>query len=136
VCSNGADALKQYEGDKEVIEAAMEAGDILQQLQQSRGSSVSSPGSSAGASSSSGSSAAGASGPLGALEQQLGVKPEQLMQRLMARPDLLAKIQDPEVHAALVEVSQKPWKLVKYLFNSKVMAAVKDMKGLLQEPSR
>jgi len=33
-CSNGADALKKYEGDKDIIEAAMEAGDILQQLQQ------------------------------------------------------------------------------------------------------
>lgn len=34
--SNGADALKKYEGDKDIIEAAMEAGDILQQLQQER----------------------------------------------------------------------------------------------------
>lgn len=33
-CSNGADALKKYEGDKEIIEAAMEAGDILQELQE------------------------------------------------------------------------------------------------------
>lgn len=33
LCSNGADALKKYEGDKDIVEAAMEAGDILQQLQ-------------------------------------------------------------------------------------------------------
>jgi hypothetical protein len=33
-CSNGADALKKYQGDKDIVEAAMEAGQILQQLQQ------------------------------------------------------------------------------------------------------
>lgn len=33
-CSNGPDALKNYSGDKDVVEAAMEAGDIIQQLQQ------------------------------------------------------------------------------------------------------
>lgn len=32
ICSNGADALKKYEGDKDMVEAAMEAGEILQQL--------------------------------------------------------------------------------------------------------
>jgi hypothetical protein len=32
-CSNGADALKKYQGDKDIVEAAMEAGQILQQLQ-------------------------------------------------------------------------------------------------------
>lgn len=33
-CSNGAGALKKYQGDKDIIEAAMETGQILQQLQQ------------------------------------------------------------------------------------------------------
>jgi hypothetical protein len=33
-CSNGPDALKKYSGDQEVVEAAMEAGDIIQQVQQ------------------------------------------------------------------------------------------------------
>lgn len=34
---------------------------------------------------------------MAAVEQQLGVSPQELMQRLMSRPDLLAKVQDPEV---------------------------------------
>jgi hypothetical protein len=33
-CSNGPEALKKYSGDQEVVEAAMEAGDIIQQVQQ------------------------------------------------------------------------------------------------------
>lgn len=33
-CSNGADALKKYQGDKDIVEAAMEAGQVLQQLQE------------------------------------------------------------------------------------------------------
>lgn len=37
------------------------------------------------------------SSSMAAIEQQLGVKPQDLMQRLMSRPDLLAKVQDPEV---------------------------------------
>jgi len=49
-------------------------------------------GSAGGASSESSSSSS-----MAAIEQQLGVKPQDLMQRLMSRPDLLAKVQDPEV---------------------------------------
>lgn len=37
-CSNGPEALKKYEGDKDIIEAAMEAGDIIQQMQQEQAS--------------------------------------------------------------------------------------------------
>jgi hypothetical protein len=33
VCRLGPEALKQYEGDKDVLEAAMEAGTIIQQMQ-------------------------------------------------------------------------------------------------------
>jgi hypothetical protein len=39
------------------------------------------------------------------VEQQLGVSPEQLMQRLLTRPDLLAKVQDPEVGVLTCSVS-------------------------------
>eukprot|EP00775_Hariotina_reticulata_P005093 gene5093-5334_t len=63
----GPEALKQYEGDKDVLEAAMEAGTIIQQMQQEK-----------------------------------------------------------EVQAALMEVSQSPWKIVKYLFNKDVMATMKE----------
>ena len=50
-----------------------------------------------GASSSSSSGSSSGSSSMAAVEQQLGVPPQELMQRLMARPDLLAKVQDPEV---------------------------------------
>lgn len=163
------------------------------------------------ASSTGSSSANSSSSSMAAIEQQLGVSPQELMQRLMSRPDLLAKVQDPEVgrsdmhfHAlrlllcinsttmpvfswlvhsiaggakyrarmcikqlwqvyafdksvlhprlcpsvplpflvtyllkavcrvsavqvqkALMEISQSPWKLMKYMFNKKVMSALK-----------
>lgn len=44
-----------------------------------------------------GSSAGPSATSMAGLEQQLGVNPQELMQRLMARPDMVAKIQDPEV---------------------------------------
>ncbi len=52
-----------------------------------------------GKDSSSFSNGSGSSSPgsISAVEQQLGVKPEEMMQRLMARPDLLEKVQDPKV---------------------------------------
>jgi hypothetical protein len=45
------------------------------------------------------------SSSMAAIEQQLGVKPQDLMQRLMAHPDLLARVQDPEVGGAELAVS-------------------------------
>jgi hypothetical protein len=48
-------------------------------------------------SSSDDSSTASSSSSMAAMEEQLGVKTQELMQRLMSRPDLLAKVQDPEV---------------------------------------
>lgn len=120
MASNGADALKKYEGDKDMVEAAMEAGEILQQLH-TEGSTTGGCGSQASSSSS-----------VAAMEEQLGVQPQELMQRLMSRPDLLAKVQDPEVQAALMDISKSPWKIIKYTFNKKVMSALKDMKDVVQ----
>lgn len=123
MATNGADALKKYEGDKDIVEAAMEAGDILQQLQHEGG---------AASDASSTASSASTSSSMADVQQQLGVSPEELMQRLISRPDVLAKVQDPEVQNALMEVSRSPWKIVKYMFNSKVMSALKDMKDMVQ----
>jgi hypothetical protein len=47
------------------------------------------------------------------------------MRRALARPELLARVRDPEVQAALSEVAASPWKVVKHLFNPKVMGALK-----------
>ncbi|KAF8069370.1 TIC40 [Scenedesmus sp. PABB004] len=129
LASNGPDALKKYSGDQEVVEAAMEAGDIITAMQQEQEQQAGGSGGAAAA-------AAPASSPGGVAdaEAQLGMRPEELMQRLMARPDLLAKVQDPKVQQALQEVSASPWKIVKYLFNKDVMAAIKEMKDMLQQP--
>jgi hypothetical protein len=54
--------------------------------------------SSSSSSSSSGSAAASAAFPgPSTLEAQLGMSPQDLMQRLMQRPELLQKFQDPKV---------------------------------------
>ncbi len=58
------------------------------------------------------------------MEKQLGIKPEELLQRLVARPDLMAKVNDPKVQKALIEVAGQPWKAVKYLFNKDVMSVL------------
>lgn len=66
--------------------------------------------------------------------------PDAMLQRLMERPDLLQKIQDPKVQAALMEVSQSPWKMVKYIFDKDVQDALKEMQELAakdaQPPSK
>jgi hypothetical protein len=36
-----------------------------------------------------------------AVQQQLGIDPQQLMQQMMSRPELLTKMQDPEVSRLL-----------------------------------
>jgi hypothetical protein len=46
---------------------------------------------------SSAASSASTSSSMADVQQQLGVSPEELMQRLISRPDVLAKVQDPEV---------------------------------------
>eukprot|EP00879_Flechtneria_rotunda_P018656 GHRR01019579.1.p1 GENE.GHRR01019579.1~~GHRR01019579.1.p1 ORF type:complete len:190 (+),score=81.41 GHRR01019579.1:52-570(+) len=122
MASNGPEALKKYEGDKAVIEAAMEAGGMIEQMQREQisGSSSSCPPASSSDSS------------MGGIQQELGMRPEELMQRLMARPDLMATVQNPKVFAAVQEIAQSPWKIVKYLFDKEVVAAVKGMKELLQ----
>jgi activator of HSP90 ATPase len=103
VRSNGPDAMKKYSGDKEVVEAAMEAGDIIAHMQQqasangSGGSSSSSSSESASTSSSEASSTGGAASSSSTASQLLGIKPEELMQRLMARPDIMARVQNPKV---------------------------------------
>jgi hypothetical protein len=48
-----------------------------------------------------------------AVEQQLGMKPDELMARLIQRPDLLAKVQDPQVRGCCWgfagHLSPEPW---------------------------
>ncbi|WIA10443.1 hypothetical protein OEZ85_010635 [Tetradesmus obliquus] len=137
MASNGPEALKKYSGDQEVVEAAMEAGDIIQKVQQEQEQQASSGTSSS--SSSSSSAAAGGAMPFpsaSAVQAQLGMSPQDLMQRLMQRPELLQKFQDPKVQQALQEVSQQPWKIVKYLFNSDVMSAIKELKEMVQPPPK
>lgn len=138
MASNGPEALKKYSGDQEVVEAAMEAGDIIQKVQQEQEQQASS-GTSGSISSISSDAAAGSAMPFpsaSAVQAQLGMSPQDLMQRLMQRPELLQKFQDPKVQQALQEVSQQPWKIVKYLFNSDVMSAIKELKEMVQPPPK
>eukprot|EP00878_Enallax_costatus_P024991 GHUV01026707.1.p1 GENE.GHUV01026707.1~~GHUV01026707.1.p1 ORF type:complete len:385 (+),score=94.03 GHUV01026707.1:234-1388(+) len=96
MASHGPEALKKYESDKDIVEAAMEAGDIIQQMQQEQDNKAGS----SGTSSAGGSTAGLQPTPSLAGIEQLGLKPHELMQRLMAKPELLAKVQDPKVNCA------------------------------------
>jgi hypothetical protein len=81
--------------------------------------------------------AVAASGSVPQMEQyvqsQLGLSPQALMSGLMQRPQLAAKIQNPRVQAALADISASPWKVAKYVLDSEVMGALKELRGLLKQ---
>jgi hypothetical protein len=47
------------------------------------------------------------------------------MQLLMSDPALAEKLKQPRVQAALAEISQSPWKTLKYVFDRDVMDVFK-----------
>lgn len=131
VVSNGPKALEKYSGDKTVVEAWIEASELLEQqrkeeeAEQQRQQAAAGAQQQQAASASEASASAAVEGGSSQAERMLGVKPEELMARVMGRPELMQRVQDPEVQQALTEVAARPWKIVKYLFNSKVMGALK-----------
>jgi len=70
---------------------------------------------------------------LQAAEKALGMPPQELVKRLMANPDMLRRVSNPKVLAALQEIAQSPWKVVKYLLNQDVMAVLLELKDVLQD---
>jgi hypothetical protein len=146
VANNGPDALKKYSGDKAIVEAWMEAAELLEQQQQSGpadGGSSSGSGSSSVPPTPPGSPVAGGGGipgvdpaALAAARAALGVAPEEVVARMMARPELVGRVADPEVRAALADIASSPWKIVKYLLNKKVMGALREMKEVIGETRR
>jgi len=142
VVSNGPDALKKYSGDKAIVEAWVEAAAILeqQQQQQQRADGADTTATAGGAPPTppgtprpSTPGAAADPEAIARAEAALGVAPEELMRRMMGRPELMARVTDPEVQRALSEVAAAPWKVVKYLLNKKVMGALNGMRSVIQE---
>lgn len=52
---------------------------------------------------------------------------------LLRRPELLARLEDPRVRAAVAEVAAAPWKAVKYALDPPVRDTLKELAGLLKE---
>ncbi|GBF87845.1 hypothetical protein Rsub_00557 [Raphidocelis subcapitata] len=152
VVANGPGALQKYSGDAAVVEAWNEAAGILEAHQKAEAAAGGNAAAAAEAAEAEKAAAAAASAracrppppppglppgldaaSLARAREALGVSPEELMRRALARPELLARVRDPEVQAALAEVAAKPWKVVKHLFNPKVMGALKEMRSALKE---
>lgn len=130
VVNNGPRALQKYSGDQAVVEAWMEAAELLEQHQQGQPQQEQQPHPPLQTDA----PPPGMDGEgMRRAQQALGVKPEDLMSGVMSRPELMLRVRDPEVQKALTEIYAKPWKVVKYLLNSKVMRTLKEMRDVLKE---
>lgn len=55
-----------------------------------------------------------------------------VMAALVDRPQLVARLTNPRVSKALQEVAVSPWKVVKYLLDKEVMAAIKELQAIIR----
>jgi hypothetical protein len=53
--------------------------------------------------------------------QELGMKPDEVIAKVMANPDLAAGFSNPKVQAAIFDISQSPMNIVKYQNDPEVM---------------
>jgi hypothetical protein len=155
VVTHGPEALKKYSGDRSVVEAWNEAAQIIEQQQagpaeqqpqaeiagqqQQRNQQPQPNGGGGG-----GPWPAAAPPPppplppppgfgpegMAAARAALGVSPAELIGKMAARPELMARVRDPAVAKALAEVAAAPWKVVKYLFNREVMSTLRVRRGM------
>jgi hypothetical protein len=51
---------------------------------------------------------------------------------LLGRPELLARLEDPRVRAAVQEVAAAPWKAIKYALDPPVRDTLKELAGMLK----
>jgi hypothetical protein len=143
--TNGPEALKKYSGDKAIVEAWVEAAQIIEQQQAAEGAidgAAADAAADAAGAPPAGGGCGGGGGALGAppggldaaglarAQAALGVSPAELMAKVAARPELVARVRDPAVAAALAEVAAAPWKVVKYLLNREVMATLRVRRGV------
>ena len=77
---------------------------------------------------------AGAPGGMGAdynaQFEQMGVSPEDVMKKIMERPDLAAKFQNPKVQQAMMDITQNPQNISKYYADTDVMSLMTEMSQL------
>jgi hypothetical protein len=62
---------------------------------------------------------------------QLGVSPEELMQKVMADPELQKAFQEPRIQNALMECSQNPMNISKYNDDEEVMRVFTKISSLM-----
>ena len=55
---------------------------------------------------------------------ELGLKPEDVIQKVLATPDLAAGFSNPKVQAAIFDISQNPMNITKYQGDPEVMAVL------------
>ncbi len=60
----------------------------------------------------------------------MGMKPEDVVSKIMGDPELTAAFQDPAIQAAIMDCSQNPMNITKYQDNPKVMAAFMKIQSL------
>ncbi len=62
--------------------------------------------------------------------EQMGVSPEEVMKKIMERPDLAAKFQNPKVQQAMMDITQNPQNISKYYADTDVMSLMTEMSQL------
>lgn len=55
--------------------------------------------------------------------EAMGMKPEEVVQKIMATPDLAAAFQNPRVQAAIMDCSANPMNIAKYQDDAEIMGA-------------
>ena len=61
---------------------------------------------------------------------QMGVTPEEVMKKIMEKPDLAAKFQNPKVQQAMMDITQNPQNVTKYYSDPDVMSLMTEMSQL------
>ena len=65
--------------------------------------------------------------------EQMGVSPEEVMKKIMERPDLAAKFQNPKVQQAMMDITQNPQNISKYYSDTDVMSLMTEMSQLFPD---
>lgn len=66
---------------------------------------------------------------------QAGMTPDGIMKMIMSDPDLAKSFNNPEVQAAIMDVSQNQMNIAKYANNPEVMTVFNKMQALFDKPA-
>ncbi|GAX86130.1 hypothetical protein CEUSTIGMA_g13543.t1 [Chlamydomonas eustigma] len=63
---------------------------------------------------------------------ELGLKPEDVISKVMSDPDLASGFSNPKVQAAIMDISQNPMNIVKYQQDPEIMSVLEKVTQVFQ----